>query len=324
MAILPIVPLTPQHSGLSYLHPIEPDYISSLDQTIPDISDVLLEQAAASVESHAKFLKAKKNDTLKHEYQSRRDLFVKGHEGSRRRKRYDNANFLNVPNYQPPLPSDWEVHPTHTVHQNVPYYLANLWDSRSHCLPEQRKKIKSGSIRPKVPNNVKLALKKAKGARPLLQGIENQIRNFIQQSIEDNNKQNNRNEILVDSEDEEIVFIGRDSDGRGVIMSDEPKLPTKISKDSESLIFKSDEGSSGFVRWLVHELAEYYGLNSRSEGSSYATNHGMSERKVIVVLKKGHWEGDQRTRLDDLNANHNVSNSKYDLAKMPPPLWSLI
>ena len=35
---------------------------------------------------------------------------------------------MHVPNAQPPLPSDWEVHPTHKVHYNLPYHLAQFWD----------------------------------------------------------------------------------------------------------------------------------------------------------------------------------------------------
>lgn len=35
---------------------------------------------------------------------------------------------MHVPNAQPPLPSDWEVRPTHTVHYDLPYHLAQFWD----------------------------------------------------------------------------------------------------------------------------------------------------------------------------------------------------
>ena len=35
---------------------------------------------------------------------------------------------LNNPYVEPPQPKDWEVHPTHPVH-NVPYYHAPLWDA---------------------------------------------------------------------------------------------------------------------------------------------------------------------------------------------------
>ncbi len=35
---------------------------------------------------------------------------------------------MHVPNAQPPLPSDWEVRPTHPVHHNLPYHVAQFWD----------------------------------------------------------------------------------------------------------------------------------------------------------------------------------------------------
>ncbi|KAL1891853.1 hypothetical protein Sste5346_007397 [Sporothrix stenoceras] len=60
--------------------------------------------------------------------QRRRDMLLKGKEGSRQRRRWENDRLLHVPNAQPPLPSDWEVRPTHTVHYNLPYHLAQFWD----------------------------------------------------------------------------------------------------------------------------------------------------------------------------------------------------
>ncbi|KIH86598.1 hypothetical protein SPBR_08485 [Sporothrix brasiliensis 5110] len=60
--------------------------------------------------------------------QRHRDALLKGKEGSRQRRRWENDRLLHVPNAQPPLPSDWEVHPTHTVHYNLPYHVAQFWD----------------------------------------------------------------------------------------------------------------------------------------------------------------------------------------------------
>ncbi|POR35576.1 Uncharacterized protein TPAR_04197, partial [Tolypocladium paradoxum] len=77
--------------------------------------------------------------------QARREALLKGNEGSRQRRRWENGTrpprpstvgrmhaytlltatdrLIGVPNVQPPLPTDWEVHPTHPIHR-VPYQLA--------------------------------------------------------------------------------------------------------------------------------------------------------------------------------------------------------
>ena len=48
--------------------------------------------------------------------QRKREAVLKGKEGSRQRRRWENDRLMHVPNAQPPQPGDWEAHPTHTVH----------------------------------------------------------------------------------------------------------------------------------------------------------------------------------------------------------------
>ncbi|OAA66752.1 hypothetical protein SPI_01328 [Niveomyces insectorum RCEF 264] len=60
--------------------------------------------------------------------QRRREALLKGKEGSRQRRRWENDRLMHVPNAQPPLPSDWAVQPTHPVHYNLPYHVAQYWD----------------------------------------------------------------------------------------------------------------------------------------------------------------------------------------------------
>ena len=76
---------------------------------------------------------------------------------------------LHVPNAQPPLPSDWEVHPTYPVH-TVPYYLAPLWDAgvrhRAEEIAEEKKRLtskRSGVEEQKgrVPQELRQKLKKS-------------------------------------------------------------------------------------------------------------------------------------------------------------------
>lgn len=57
-----------------------------------------------------------------------RESLQRSQEGTRHRRRWENDHLMNVPNAQLPLPSDWQVHPTHPVHHNLPYHVAQYWD----------------------------------------------------------------------------------------------------------------------------------------------------------------------------------------------------
>ncbi|KAL1843065.1 hypothetical protein VTJ49DRAFT_3200 [Mycothermus thermophilus] len=58
----------------------------------------------------------------------RRESLLMGKEGSRQRRRWENDHLAHVPNVVPPLPSDFQIHPTHPVLPPVPYQLAQYWD----------------------------------------------------------------------------------------------------------------------------------------------------------------------------------------------------
>ncbi|KAJ4385863.1 hypothetical protein N0V85_008036 [Neurospora sp. IMI 360204] len=69
----------------------------------------------------------------------RREALLKGKEGSRQRRRWENDRLVGVPNVQPPLPSDWAVGPTYPIHDNMPYHLAQYWDKGLRERVEERK-----------------------------------------------------------------------------------------------------------------------------------------------------------------------------------------
>jgi len=95
---------------------------------------------------------------------------------------------MHVPGVQPPLPSDWEVHPTYPVH-TVPYYLAPLWESGIRHRAEEAAAVKKASNKMpetvdgkgRVPQELRQKMKKAKGAKSLLQDLEEEIRKFVKE-----------------------------------------------------------------------------------------------------------------------------------------------
>lgn len=69
----------------------------------------------------------------------RREALLKGKEGSRQRRRWENDRLVGVPNVQPPQPSDWAIGPTYPLHDNMPYHLAQYWDKGLRERVEERK-----------------------------------------------------------------------------------------------------------------------------------------------------------------------------------------
>ncbi len=167
---------------------------------------------------------------------------------------------LNNPWAQPPLPIDWEVHPTYS-RKPVPYYLAPLWDANLAARNAAEKKKRDAIKRPtseeqshgNVAKELKQKLKKAKAAKGLLQDLEEEVRKFVKKWEEKAKRLEQEGLHDVDSEDEEIVFVGRNGQ-----MNDMPSSPhSKGSQEEEDikrdkLVFDSladDYGASfGYVQ----------------------------------------------------------------------------
>lgn len=190
---------------------------------------------------------------------NRRQALLKGKEGTRRRQRWENDRLLSNPHAQPPLPSDWEVRPSHPA-QAVPYFLAPLWDAEYARKAAARKAASASAVKKepeqaaadKVARDLRAKLKRAQGAKGLLQDLETEVRGFV--SAWEAKQRRLQSEGLIeetDSEDEEIVFVGRNG-----AMSDESKR-LDAAKDGEmrlekdKLVFQSlidDHGASfGYV-----------------------------------------------------------------------------
>ena len=134
----------------------------------------------------------------------------------------------------------------------MPYYLAPLWDTSVAARArddrqKQKNAQKSTTVEEqsanRVPKELRGKLKKARAAKGLLQDLEEQVRAFIK-SWEEKMRNSEKD---CDSEDEEIVFVGRNGQ-----MHDIPPSPTlekgkfdELPKDQ--LLFESlasDQGAS--------------------------------------------------------------------------------
>jgi hypothetical protein len=137
----------------------------------------------------------------------------------------------------------------------VPYYLAPLWDAGVRHRAEEVAAAKKARIAKKagldvngeekgrIPVELRQKLKKSKGAKSLLQDLEGEVRRFVQEWDRKKERLARKSEEWeLDSEDEEIVFVGRNG-----TMSNEQRRVVEEELEREKLIFDSladDHGAS--------------------------------------------------------------------------------
>ncbi|KAI9795007.1 MAG: hypothetical protein M1816_000027 [Peltula sp. TS41687] len=268
----------------------------------------------------------RRREPIRRDSQKRREALLKGKEGSRRRQRWENDHLLSNPWAQPPLPSDWEVRPTYPRHATVPYYLAPLWDEKQRVAAavkeqQQRNTRGPGNAPAKVPRDLRQTFKRAKGARGLLQELELEIRKFVDEwqkrgSGAGRSQKHENAEMEIDSEDEEIVFVGRNG-----LMSDRPPPTQKKAVEDpqrgqdHKLILDSPAHDRGgaFARYLVHSLASYYNLKTWS-----VTVNGDPVRREAYV---GIHQRREEWRSGDAEGELRPTETPNGL---PRPLWGLV
>ncbi|KAK7427477.1 hypothetical protein QQZ08_006083 [Neonectria magnoliae] len=260
--------------------------------------------------------------------QRKRDMVLKGKEGTRQRRRWENDHLLHVPNVQPPQPVDWEVHPTHPIHR-VPYQLAQFWDrgvrqrveDKTIRLQASRKKqqLKRGSATGlgagEVPRDLREAAKRSPVVRTWVQALEEPVRQYLCSQASHQLQAESEAETLedvdsaaeeMDSDDEEIVFVGRNGAMRELQEKRARwrKARREVSQETvdSGMVFDSfgTDESAAYKRWLTHSISDYYGLESRS-----VTIANPPRRVVYVGLKQAHLQGPTPART------------------MPRPLWEL-
>lgn len=269
----------------------------------------------------------KRREPIRRDSLKRREALIKGKEGSRRRQRYENSRLLSNPHAIPPLPSDWQVQPTYPRH-SVPYFLAPLWDAE-YARKTQERKIRADAANApaskeaaeaaKVTRELREKLKKSRGAKSLLQDLEREVRSFVEQWERKQHQLESEGIIeTTDSEDDEIVFVGRN----GTMSDDQRKQKEKVSLEKDKLIFQSlvdDHGAAfGYVfvtlgsavmltnrlsRYLVHAIGTYYGLQTWS-----VTRGSPARREAYVGLRI-----DPQTR-----------RPSWSRSEMPRPLWAVV
>ncbi|CAI6090139.1 unnamed protein product [Clonostachys chloroleuca] len=235
----------------------------------------------------------------------KRDAVLKGNEGSRQRRRWENDRLMHVPNAQPPEPRDWEVRATHTVH-HIPYQLAQFWDvgvrqrveDKTARLAAQRKKqqLKSGSATGlgagEVPRDLRESAKRSPVVRSWVRALEEPVRGYLRARADEREQDLLDDSAAgeMDSDDEEIVFVGRsgamrelNGKGGGGGWKRAHREVSHETVDSGMVFDSFGEGEgAAYKRWLTHAICDYYGLESKS-----VTLANPSRRVVYVGIKEG-------------------------------------
>ncbi|KAI3402109.1 hypothetical protein diail_38 [Diaporthe ilicicola] len=220
----------------------------------------------------------------------RRELLLKGKEGSRQRRRYDMKRLTDVPNVEPPQPSDWEPRPVYPVH-HVPYHVATFWDRGLRQQVEDKtarnKKTAVGSGGGgRVPRELRDTVKRTPGVKGWLRALEEPVREFLLERHRDAGEAPVR-EDESDVSDDEVVFVGR----KAAAAPTAPAPPRDAWKGAHrevrdgrrvdrGMVFDSpddDDQTGAFKRWLTHSISDYYGLVSRS------VTVGSPARKCVYV-----------------------------------------
>lgn len=296
--------------------------------------------------------------------QRRREALLEGNQGSRQSRRWENGasrlresrpcrlltarcpppppllsdRLVGVPNVQPPLPSDWEVRPTHPVHR-TPYQLAQFWDrgirqrveDRAAALQAARIKQqrKAGSATGlgvgKVPRDLRESAKRSPAIRSWIRALEEPVRRYlVSEQVRSDALADDSAAEDMDSDDEEIVFVGRSGATRELgerrqagyrrawRQVEQKTVDSGVVFDSfgdgERAAFQCDLqpglvshmccANQGCRRWLAHSISDYYGLASHS-----VTLANPTCRVVYVGLRQAH------------------QRSGPPLAPLPRPLW---
>lgn len=269
-----------------------------------------------------------------------RDALLKGSEGSRQRRRWENDRLIHVPNVQPPLPSDYAPHPTHPVN-HIPYHLAAFWDREpsssnggaslrqrqaDNLLAQQARRKKhqlatgaaTGLGPGMVPRDLREHARRSPAVRNWVRHLEEPVRNFVRERAEDGARRLAAADVEtdvegLDSEDEEIVFVGRRNQAAGASVPASGPGWKKATVETaggleKGVVFDDlggDEEGAAFKRWLTHSISGYYGLHSRS------VTAGTPARRVVYV------------GVAESSGSKAKRKQKHSWTDLPRPLWEV-
>ncbi|KAK9330567.1 hypothetical protein V1520DRAFT_340114 [Lipomyces starkeyi] len=168
-------------------------------------------------------------------------------QGTRHRRRLENARMLYNPHAVPPQPEDYLPTPTYAVRRidkNLADYLSTLRskipeDVMSLFLDDDKRR--NGDRGPHIPKTLKERVKKGHLTQPYLKGLEENIREFVLSATA-----GDRVAVVTNAE--------RTRKGRN-------QLTQQFLLEKEITIEPDTDGAEAFSRWIVYQIAEYYRIS---------------------------------------------------------------
>lgn len=166
---------------------------------------------------------------------------------------------MHVPNAQPPQPFDWEPRPTHPVH-HVPYQVAAAWELRVRAdvdakkaaaarhKQQQTQTLGDDAVTGRVPRELFLRAKKTPAVRTWVRTLEEPVRQYL---IDRRAAREAEAEESDDTEDEEIVFVGRNGSTRDGWKKARREVPEGDAE--EGIVFDAlgDDDESGAFKYVT-------------------------------------------------------------------------
>ncbi|KAK9485845.1 hypothetical protein V1527DRAFT_465699 [Lipomyces starkeyi] len=168
-------------------------------------------------------------------------------QGTRHRRRLENARMLYNPHAVPPQPEDYLPTPTYAVRRidkNLADYLSTLRskipeDVMSLFLDDDKRR--NGDRRPHIPKTLKERVKKGHLTQPYLKGLEENIREFV---------------LSATAGDRVAVVTNAERSIKG-----QNQLTPQFLLEKEIRIEPDTDRAEAFSRWIVYQIAEYYRIS---------------------------------------------------------------
>lgn len=209
---------------------------------------------------------------------------------------------LSNPYLTPPTPADFlpcTTHPQKVVH----YEIASLWDTQYRQQYQERRAAgRARRVEPRIPPELKAGLKRAGGAFGIAKILEVKVREFVKMACAPTSPQNewevvDYTSLLSEDEHdyeefeedkESIVFTPKKQRQQTITTAASPEVPHNFLQAIPVYQSALEDPAASFIRWLVHGIAEYYGIRSWSvtEQDFSPTSSpptGISSREVRVV-----------------------------------------
>lgn len=257
------------------------------------------------------------------------------------------ARLSDVPNVEPPAPSDWEPRPVYPIH-HIPYHVAQYWDRGLRQQVEEKQKMAAGGSRRhqrnpaapegkgRVPRDLRETVKKTPGVVGWVRSLEEPVRQFL---LDRGGGAVVPEDVVVsesDVSDDEVVFVGRKS---ALPSADGRKKARCEGHDREvenrGMIFDSLEDDESGAFKYVFPIADsncFFSLVCKWQQQYYRTKTQLflSHRRWLTHSISGYYGLDSRSVTMGTPARRcvyigireiDVKKGRDIWTDLPRPLW---